>query len=602
MFNFKKNKPKVKGAPEAEFTSWRKRLLRLSLESIVSTLAGLAIVGTKLFYPFHFIIGVGVYLFSFIPLFRRIYTSRKVWQKYHSYKFTEQFFIKERRRLALAFVFILFSIGFLWVRPLDAKPFAGLSHEQIVAQINDDVYASISAMDYLETTGNDLLIKLDTDSEDINTSEEISKAFEEFLRAVAFSESLTETHRYFASIPYSLWRERVSSFLISYSLYVKKYEIVHRLMVEVSGSEFKKKVLNQHASELGRSNVYNEMAVRFYQPKTALRLNGGFVYLQLFAKPGGERGDSFKVLHSKALGSYKYLAVNLDKTIIGTPEAIADVAENKMFQAWFPIQKNVADSMGRAILTTRGKDGFINPEQAIEMGQVMQPGDIMLQRRNWHLSNVGIPGFWTHSAIYTGNLAAMNEYFASEFPFDGHNTFAEYVQAKYPKVYELYNTNDKDGYPRAVIEAIAPGVVLQSLPTSADADFVVALRPRLLNKRDKMLALFKAFSHQGKPYDYNFDFDTRDALVCSELVFDANFAKLPEKRGLSFTTSVVNGRKIVSPLDMANKFVAERGTAEAELEFVYFLRGDENSQTASQSTEEEFINSVSWSKFSFLQE
>jgi hypothetical protein len=235
------------------------------------------------------------------------------------------------------------------------------------------------------------------------------------------------------------------------------------------------------------------------------------------------------------------------------------------------------------------------------MEKEMQPGDIMLQRRNWHVSNVGIPGFWTHSALYVGGIERIDDFFASEFPYEGHESMTAYLQATLPDVYTKITQVDMWGDAMAVVEAIEPGVVLQSLPVSTDADFVVVLRPQL-TKKDILQSVIKAFEHIGKPYDYNFDFDTRDALVCSELVYDAYFEKLPVKNGLHFETSVVNGRKIVSPFDMANKFVEERWNEKPELRFVYFLRSDEETGKARKGSEVEFLESVEWSKFSFFQD
>lgn len=151
-----------------------------------------------------------------------------------------------------------------------------------------------------------------------------------------------------------------------------------------------------------------------------------------------------------------------------------------------------------------------------------------------------------------------------------------------------------------MLEAIAAGVVLNSLEYSAQADFVVVLRPNL-SKHDKLLALEKAFTNYHKPYDYNFDFDTRDALVCSELVYDAYFENLPDKHGLKFETSLINGRKIVSPLEMAKLYKAELNTGAEQFDFVYFLRGYETESLARVATEDEFIESVDWEKYSFLQ-
>lgn len=599
---WRKKKNVTKKEPEAEFHSWRRKLLRMSLISTLITFVALLIVGLKIFYPFHTVIGVSIYIFSYIPLIHRIVLSRKTWKKYHYYKFTEKFFIKEKRRLILFIIFSVCIISFLWIRPMDEKPFDGLSKDQIIKMVNDDMHISITAMDYLESAGNTLLTNLEKEKINAISSKEISNSFEEFLRAVSFSESLTDRHRYFATIPYSLWNERVSSFLISYSLYIKKYEIVHRVMTSVSGSELKKKILNQYSIFAERDDIYNEMVTRFYHPKTRLRLSLGYLYMRVFAMPNENRNDEFKLLNTKSISSYGYLKNNFITTLSHTGEILLDDSERRMFEVWFPIQKGLANTMGHTILTARGTKGFITTEQAIEMGKAMDPGDILLQRRNWHLSNIGIPGFYSHAALYTGNLYEMDAYFASEFPYLGFNKFSEYLENKLPKVYEAYKTKDSEGYNKEIIEAIEPGVVLQSLRKSLDADFVVALRPNKLNKKDKMLSLISSFEEFGKPYDYNFDFDTTDVLVCSELVFNSYIEHLPYKKGLHFDVQMLSGRKMLTPLDIAKKFIKEKGTDKSELSFVYFLKGSEKNQSSRVASEDEFIETVSWSKFSFMQQ
>lgn len=586
---------------QKEFNANRKKLLRLSLISFALTIISLGIVGTKLFYPFHFIIGITIYLISFVPLIKRIYLSKQAWKKYQAYTWSANFFKKERWRLFIVVLFIILTTAFFWLRPLDEKPFEDFTNQEISQIVKDDLYQSVTAMDYLETTGNELLTLLSSDEANANVNADITEAFNNFLKAVSFSESLTERHRYFHTIPYSIWDDRETSFLISYSLYAKKYEIVHRIMEAVSGSEFKKKVLNQYIPEFNRNNIQKEMITRFYEPKTRLRLTGGYLYLNIFADSTNSNNEAYEMLVNKSEGSYDYLKSNFISTIFSSGEIAVDSVEQKMFDTWFPIQKTVASAMGRAIITTRGKDGLIENEQIIEMQKVMLPGDIMLQRRNWHISNVGIPGFWTHAALYTGDLKTMDTYFASEFPFQNHASFSEYLASDFPEVYAKYNQPDAQGFLPSTLEAIEAGVISQSLPASANADFVVVLRSKL-DKRDVLLALQRAFEHFGKPYDFDFDFDTRDALVCSELVYDAYFPKEPEKKGIKFTTSLVNGRKMVSPLDIANKYASDKNAGTTALDFVYFIGSDEETKATHILTEADFTDSITWSKFSFLQE
>jgi len=578
----------------------KKDILKRTLVVALLVFASLAVVGTQIFYPYHLVIGITIYVSAFILLARYIYLSRKDWQKFKTYDSAQKFIKSEKYKILLTLAFMIIALVVITVRPYGTDPFKGLSKDEFKARIVDDSFQTTASMDYLETSGNKLLTSLSTEEQNTNTTELIQEDFDTFLKAVMFSESLTETHRYFHKIPFRYSTERSMSFLISYSLYVKKYELLHRIFLVVDNDEYKQKILNESMPSVGRDGVYLEMVKRFYHPKTRLRISAGRIYLSFFSDIEGEAyGGASGVLKNKAVGSYTYLLENFDNTIAQAGNVATESVRASMFETWFPIQTSFANSMGHIILSSRGKEGIIPKELILEMEKTMKPGDIMLQRRNWHLSNVGIPGFWTHAALYTGSLEGMNDYFASEFPYEGHSSMSTYMQAVYPEVWNTYSDIEKDPY--SVIEAIEPGVIISSLPQSANADFVVALRPNV-KKTDKMKALFRAFSHVGKPYDYNFDFDTKDALVCSELVYDAYFEQLPEKDGINVPTSLVNGRPIVSPLDMANKYRAERNSPEAELSFVYFIQGDEDNKTARSSTEKKFLETIDWSKFSFFQE
>jgi hypothetical protein len=46
--------------------------------------------------------------------------------------------------------------------------------------------------------------------------------------------------------------------------------------------------------------------------------------------------------------------------------------------------------------------GLISKAQAEELLGSMQPGDLVVARQNWFLSNVGLPGFWKHAELYVG--------------------------------------------------------------------------------------------------------------------------------------------------------------------------------------------------------
>lgn len=131
------------------------------------------------------------------------------------------------------------------------------------------------------------------------------------------------------------------------------------------------------------------------------------------------------------------------------------------------------------------------------------------------------------------------------------------------------------GHPHVIIEAVSEGVVFSSLEHSiGGGDAACAMRPRLPPEQIRE-AIARAFSHVGKPYDFEFDFFSTDKLVCTELVFRAYDG------AIQFPLVEVLGRKTMPAVELVRKCCAEHGRPQAELEFVAFLDGDDRRGTAS---------------------
>ncbi len=122
------------------------------------------------------------------------------------------------------------------------------------------------------------------------------------------------------------------------------------------------------------------------------------------------------------------------------------------------------------------------------------------------------------------------------------------------------------GQPRVIIEAVSEGVVFSTAEHSLTADYVAVLRP-VLSPAQRAMAIIRACKHHGKPYDFNFDFNTADKLVCSELVYHAYEGLL------DFQMEEVLGKKVITPLGIMRKFANESKDKDSEpqLEFVFFL-------------------------------
>ncbi len=253
--------------------------------------------------------------------------------------------------------------------------------------------------------------------------------------------------------------------------------------------------------------------------------------------------------------------------------------------AWFPVQKGIAEWMGKTKVW-RPKQYLIIPRQIESLRKRLQPGDILLERREWYLTNVGIPGFWTHAALYVGS-AAQREAF-SRLPgvqqwLGQHNAAGmdELILKRYPRAHAGLQQLCKDGKPAQVIEALSPGVGFTSLNYSAACDSLAVLRPRL-PVQDRAAAVVRAMRYFGRPYDYDFDFGSDHQLVCTELIVKA-YLPGPDKKGIALPLEHLMGRVLTPANAFVRQFDRTYGTPRQQLELIEFLDGYEKEQLAAVS-------------------
>ncbi|MBU3145928.1 YiiX/YebB-like N1pC/P60 family cysteine hydrolase [Clostridium sp. CF012] len=250
-----------------------------------------------------------------------------------------------------------------------------------------------------------------------------------------------------------------------------------------------------------------------------------------------------------------------------------DFFGKNVFDFWFPLQKWIAISITGVDYSSRKEKYVSNEDINIIKGELL-PGDVLLKRNNYQLTNIGLPGFWTHSAIYIGCLEELDKYFV-DMPLGDYLCVSEYLKVVYPKVYDSLCEKNNRQY---IIEVIAPGVVINPLDAIAKVDYFSALRPKL-SKEDKLKALFVAFEYLGKAYDYNFDIMTDNALFCTELVYKSYLCS-NNKKGITFILEPKAGRLLLSPNSIIKKFDAEFNSENAEFEFVLFYDGSERERKA----------------------
>lgn len=278
-----------------------------------------------------------------------------------------------------------------------------------------------------------------------------------------------------------------------------------------------------------------------------------------------------------------------------TAKGAISVLRKAGFSAWFPVQKNVSEWMGDTKVR-RVHDHLISEEQMVAARPRLQPGDILFERHEWYLSNLGLPGFWTHAAFYVGTPKERRELFSDDRVRTWARTqgepsgdFEELLKSRYPQAYAISLKPQEQGHAPRILEAISEGVAFTTLERTGASDSLAVVRPRL-EPREKAQAILRAFHYSGRPYDFNFDFATDAALVCSELVYKA-YEPGEGMGGLGFPLTEVMGRKVSTPNDMVRQFDAQSGTPAAQADFVLFLDGFEKERRAVEATVESFRES-----------
>ena len=397
------------------------------------------------------------------------------------------------------------------------------------------------------------------------------------------------------------------SFLLTFAAELALYEKATRVVTLLSGNRNIVKFLDAPHDDRGlAASSFSSFRQDLQGTRDAARVVAGKRYLQWLAQALNGREEA-RAANSEWLWerAERHLAVieGMRVLSVGIDTVGSDVKllQRGVRRVWYPAQKGVAEWMGDT--RVRRIDWYlIGEDLQNQLVAQLEPGDILLSRKNWYVSNVGLPGFWPHAVLYIGDPEQFAAYFddpdvrAWVREESGEDIdLPTYLERRWPSRWLRYSFQEH-GQPYRVIEAISEGVVFNTID-HASGDYLVAMRPRL-SKRAKAQAIAEAFTYLDRPYDFDFDFATDNALVCTEVVWRA-YRPAQGKDGLELDLTEVAGRPTLPANDLARQFVAERGTANAQLDFVAFIDAIERQQVAVFSTEEEFIRTPERTKWDY---
>jgi uncharacterized protein YycO len=195
----------------------------------------------------------------------------------------------------------------------------------------------------------------------------------------------------------------------------------------------------------------------------------------------------------------------------------------------------VSEMFGNTVGLYEDRKGKLHDDKRVarEIRSILQPGDILLEKTPFRLTDRFIPGHFGHVAIWIGDKEALQ----------GYGLWNHHAVLKHQE-------RILAGAGHNIVEALRPGVQLSTLEEFMNVDDVAVLRPIALDRKGMKEALLLALRQVGKEYDFNFDVNTTEKIVCSELAY----VSYPT---IDWPTEQTIGRHTISPDQVAKQALDE---------------------------------------------
>jgi len=160
--------------------------------------------------------------------------------------------------------------------------------------------------------------------------------------------------------------------------------------------------------------------------------------------------------------------------------------------------KSLGNTAG-LVETRRGKL-YEDANAAANIRAVIQPGDILMEKTPFRLTDKLIPGHWGHIAVYVGNEDELKALGLWDEPI---------VQAHKEEILAG----------KLIDEALRDGVQLNSIEHFLNVDDLAIMHYEGESLEAKKARILLTLRQLGKEYDFEYDVETSDKIVCSELVY-----------------------------------------------------------------------------------
>ena len=203
----------------------------------------------------------------------------------------------------------------------------------------------------------------------------------------------------------------------------------------------------------------------------------------------------------------------------------------------------LSEGFSNAIGSYEERKGLLYADKDLEksISEQLQIGDILLEKTPFRLTDSMIPGHWGHAALWIGTEQELKTIGLWDHP-----------------LVSRYHERIQRG--ELVAESLRTGTTLSPLSHFMNIDDLGVIRSRqALTDEEMSETIILALRQIGKEYDFNFDVETTDKIVCSQLVY-LSYSKI------NWPTESVVGRYTISPDNIAIKAL---NTGPFELKLFY---------------------------------
>ena len=353
------------------------------------------------------------------------------------------------------------------------------------------LYNDLSSKEYLSGKDLDSLHSLIADY--LDTREETNY----YMAAYRYIVKDGDT-QYSKKIQFELVMISLSAMLIQYD----NYNLVYK---KYQGDDTLRGIVNSSDSAYGISEDVLQDITDEYNSQQNLRAVSAMIhyYQKGIGDYKEEKDDFFIYLQMLVENSISYQnGLREDPSLLDSLTSSYDTILDYIDSIWSDIFGSVSEEIGNTAGLVEVRKGLFygDKDASANVEMTLQIGDILLDKTPFRLTDKLIPGFWGHVAVYIGNEEELRTLGLWDDP----------VVVPYHEKISAGNT---------IEGALRDGVQLVSIDEFLNVDDIAIMHEKEESTEDLKKRILLLFRQLGKEYDFEYDAQNSEKLVCSELVY-----------------------------------------------------------------------------------